>query len=246
MRRVHRDGLLLALAALLLVGADGSCVPRPQRGTVYALTADSSLARGCFAPLACPIALAEDLGGTFLLVPSSVDGPTSVYAVREVFWLARIGGTDTQITGSGTYFDGVTEDRLLLQLRVGDAEPQLFDSGPVPGGPPGSSEFAITVSIHGQKFMDTVIEIRAVAFPNPALKTTRCGPAGLTCQRDTEVCVALSPIGPTIAWSCEPVPPGCEEDRGCACAGAVLCAKPFDLCTQQDENQIGCECALCQ
>jgi hypothetical protein len=246
MRRVHRDGLLVALAALLLLGADGNCVPRSQRGTVYALTADSSLARGCFAPLACPILLAEDLGGTFRLVPNSVDGLTDVYVVREVFWLARIGGTDTRITGSGTYFDGVTEDRLRLQLRVGDAEAQIFDSGPVPSAPPGSSEFAITVSINGQSFMDTVIEIHAVAFPNTAPKTTLCGPAGLTCQRDTEICVARSPIGPAIVWSCEPLPSGCEEDRSCACAGAALCAKPFDLCTQQAENRLGCECAQCQ
>ena len=246
MRRVRRDGLLLTLAALLLIGADGSCVPLSQRGTVYALTADSSFARGCFAPLACPIIMAEDLGGTFRLVPISVGGLTDVYAVREVFWLARIDGTDTPITGSGIYSDGVTEDRLRLYLRVDDAESQVFDSGPVPSAPPGSAEFAITVSINGQRFIDTVIEIRAVAFPNATPKTTPCGPAGLSCQRDTEVCVARSPIGPAIVWSCQPVPSGCEEDRSCACAGAVLCAKPFDLCTEQGGNQLGCECAECQ
>jgi hypothetical protein len=246
MRRVPRNGLLLTLAALVLLGADGSCVPRSQLGTVYALTADSNLARGCFAPLACPIAMAEDIGGTFRLVPRFADGLNDVYAVQEVFWLVRIGGTDMPIRGSGTYFDGVTEDRLRLRLRVGDADTQIFDSGPVPSAPPGSSEFAFTVSIHGQQFMDTVIEIRAVAFSNAAPKTTPCGPTGLTCQRDTEVCVARSPIGPAIVWSCEPVPSGCGADRSCACAGAVLCAEPFDLCTKQGGNRLGCECAVCQ
>ena len=246
MRRVRRNGLVLTLAALLLLGAEGSCAPRSDRGTVYALTADSTLARGCFAPLACPVALAEDLGGTFRLAPIFSDELTDVYAVREVFWLARIGGTDTPITGSGTYSDGVTEDRLRLKLRVGDAEPQVFDSGLVPSAPPGAEEIAITVSINGQRFIDTVIEIRAVAFPSAVPTTTPCGPAGLTCRRDTEVCVARSPIGPAIVWSCQPVPSGCEKDRSCACAGASLCAEPFDLCTEQAENQLGCECAECQ
>ena len=246
MRRAPRNGLLLTLAALVLLGADGSCVPRSEFGTVYALTADSNLERGCFAPLACPIALAEDLGGTFRLVPRSTIGLTDVYTVEEVFWLVRIGGTDTPIRGSGSYFDGVTEDRLQLRLRVGDADTQNFDSGPVPSAPPESSEFAFTVSINGQTFMDTVIEIRAVPFANAAPKTTPCGPAGLTCKRGTEICVARSPIGPAISWSCESVPSGCENDRSCACAGAVLCAQPFDLCTNQGANRLSCECAECQ
>jgi hypothetical protein len=56
-------------------------VPGSERGTVYALTADSSLARGCFAPLACPVALAEDLGGTFRLAPILSDELTDVYVV---------------------------------------------------------------------------------------------------------------------------------------------------------------------
>jgi hypothetical protein len=237
---------LLAAAALLLLGSDGPCAPRPDPGrTVYALTADSTFSRGCFSPLACPIVLAEDLGGTFVLQLLSAGDLGDLYEVREVFWLARLGGEDIPITGSGSYLDGLVEDRLTLRLRVGDEASQVFDSGPVPSRPPGSREIAIVISIHGQTFFDTVIEVRALAFPPVEVKTP-CGPSGLACDRETEVCVARTPVGPAIFYGCEPVPAGCETDRSCACAGAALCTGAFDTCRETGDNRIECECPECQ
>ena len=237
-------GILLLSFAVLLLGAQDSCEGRgPER--VYALTADSGLAQGCFPPLLCPVALAEDLGGTFRLRLLSAGDLFDLYEVRDVFWLVRLYGEDLPITGSGSYLDGLVEDQLVLNLRVGDEPTQVFDSGRVPSGPTGSSEIAITVSIHGQSHFDTVIDVRAIAFPDRREPTT-CGATGLTCDPDTEICLARTPIGPATVYSCEPIPSGCGDDRSCACAGPMLCDDAFHLCTELGDNQLQCECPRCQ
>lgn len=234
-------GVLLLLG---LTGANGNCEQPQAPASVYALTADSRMLEGCFAPLDCPVAGSEDLGGTFRLELVAAGGAVDLYAVRDVFWLVRIYGEDVPITGSGTYLDGLVQDRLQLELTIGDEEAQRFDSGRVPGrGPLGSSDIDIAISINGQQHFDTVIDVRAVAFP-PAERTP-CG-LGLTCDAETEVCVARTPVGPAIVHSCEPVPAGCEEDRSCGCAGAVLCEGAFGVCTEVGENQLECECPQCQ
>jgi hypothetical protein len=238
--------LLPAIVALLLVGANGSCDPSAAKpDEVYGLTAESTLAQGCFAPLACPVALSPYIGGSFRLHWLAGGAAFDLYAVQDVYWVARIAGQDLPITGSGLYVDGVDEDRLRLDLRVGDAPPQSFDSGVVPSGPPGSSDIDITISINGQSYLDTVIDVRAIAFHSRA-KGTPCGPSGLVCHTDTEVCVARTPVGPAIVYECKPVPQGCEQDRGCACAGSALCQEAFDVCTETGPNQLQCECPLCQ
>jgi hypothetical protein len=246
MERRSRTALLGAAIALALLGANGRCQPLAGLDeTVYALTADSSFARGCFPPATCPTVLAEDLGGTFRTRLVQAGGLGDLYEVRDVFWLVRFGGEDVPITGAGAYLDGVSEDQLALELRVGDEEPELYTSGPVPSGPPGSTAIDIPISIHGGMLFDTVIEVRAVAFPERAASTP-CGPSGLACDTDTEVCVARTPIGPATVYACEPVPAGCEQDRGCGCAGAVLCEGAFGVCSELGENQIQCECPQCQ
>jgi hypothetical protein len=247
---MRRSWILAVSLAIPLLGTNGTCerdphaVPGAVEG-VWALTADSAMMEGCFAPLRCPVAIAEDLGGTFRLQLLAAGARADVYEVRDVFWLARIHGEDVPITGSGTYVDGLSEDRLQLELRVGDEPPQVFESGLVPSGPPGAREIDIEVSIHGGMYFDTVIDVRAVAFPERE-PGTPCGPAGLVCDPATEVCVAMTPIGPAIVYSCEPVPAGCEGDRSCGCAGAALCEEPFGLCTETGENRLECECLQCQ
>lgn len=137
-----RDAALLLTLPLALLGAQSTC-ERSGPETVYALTADSQLARGCFEPLACPVAVSEDLGGTFRLRLQLAGDLFDLYEVREVFWLARIHGEDVPITGSGFYLDGVAEDQLQLNLRIGDEDVQAFDSGRVPGGPPGGPQLRV-------------------------------------------------------------------------------------------------------
>ena len=43
-----------------------------------------------------------------------------------------------------------------------------------------------------------------------------CGP-NLSCDPAREICVATSPVGPSIQYACQPVPVGCERSRACAC-----------------------------
>jgi hypothetical protein len=78
------------------------------------------------------------------------------------------------------------------------------------------------------------------------LGPTACGP-NLNCDGATEICVAREPVGPSIQWSCRPVPAGCERDRTCACAASTLCDATFVQCTDvPGPNAIDCNCPTCQ
>lgn len=251
MARIPRTGrwrlLVPALAALSLLGATARC---ESRGTVYGLTADSLFQQGCFPPLACPGVIGQALGGTFRLVPvpQPPGSPFDVYAVEDVYWLARFSGEDIPITGSGTYTIGGEFgilQRMQLQLRVGDAPIQQFDSGFTPVGGAVFPEIDVRISIHGEMYLDTVIDVRALPFPRLPPGRTPCGP-DLQCETASEVCVQQQPLGPAIVFSCEPVPQGCEDDRTCGCASDALCEPPFDACRDVGVNAVECQCLQCQ
>jgi hypothetical protein len=74
--------------------------------------------------------------------------------------------------------------------------------------------------------------------------TTVCGLSGLTCDALTEVCVAR-PAGPALQYSCQPVPPRCEQERSCACAGEALCPGTLGPCQERGPNSIECTCPAC-
>ena len=70
-------------------------------------------------------------------MPQPPDVDERVFLVEDVYWVASGANGATPITGSGSYVVGVGErdermQRMKLELRVGDAEPRLFDSGRVP------------------------------------------------------------------------------------------------------------------
>jgi hypothetical protein len=73
---------------------------------------------------------------------------------------------------------------------------------------------------------------------------TPCGPT-LSCDTATEVCVARERGGPSVFYSCDPVPAGCESDRTCRCVGAALCQAPSTTCTDDGPNAITCACPAC-
>jgi hypothetical protein len=235
-----------AIVALSLLGATRTCdLHKP----VYGLTADSTFTQGCFPPLLCPVAIGPDVGGTFRLieVPQPELAPFQVYRVVDVYWLARYGGKDVPITGSGPYqIEGefALQHRLQLDLRVGDEDVQSFDSGLVVADGAPFPAIDIRISIHGETFFDTVIDVRSIPFPPPPPDPTPCGPE-LLCDAETEICVRTTPIGPAVVHRCEPVPAGCEEDRTCGCADA-LCEAPFLYCTEPAVNTLECECLQCQ
>jgi hypothetical protein len=160
--------LLAALALLLGAGSAERC---DTEGTIYGLTVDGSFQQGCFPPLACPVQIPQAVGGTFRLLEIPRPGlEIEQFLVTDLFWLVRLRGEDVRITGSGTltrFSRGpVVVQRLGLFLRIGDAEAEAFDSGFVVdrGAFP---DLDITISIHGQRGIDTVIRVDAVPFPHP-------------------------------------------------------------------------------
>jgi hypothetical protein len=164
----HPRILVLGLLLVSLLGTLGtaSC---EQSGFVYGLTADSEAVSGCFPPLDCPAVFAQSMSGTFRLteVPFAAPSLFDTFLVSDVYWLMRLGGEDLPITGSGLYTRGVgspSTHRLQLVLRVGDQELEDFDSGLVEAG----GEFPaidIRISMNGEQFVDTVIDVRAIRFP---------------------------------------------------------------------------------
>jgi hypothetical protein len=94
----------------------------------------------------------------------------------------------------------------------------------------------------------TLGEFKSSLICLPARKTavrTPCGPQ-LTCDSQNEICVSRGPAGPSVTYSCDPVPIGCEVDRSCACVGTTLCQPIFDTCRDIGPNEIFCECVECQ
>ena len=103
------------------------------------------------------------LRGTFVLTPTGFDGLYSTYAVEDVRWVVSIGGTNTLVTGQGTYKLGgevALQQELSLYLQVGGAAVAHFDSGLVPE----LTQFPdinVTISTNGQVCFDTVFGVSA-------------------------------------------------------------------------------------
>jgi len=125
-----------ALVAWLFLGVVTSSAPA-QTGTsspvtVYWLNQDSTFEQGCFPPCLCPVLFGSAVKGTFVLTPTGFDGLFNTYAVEDVHWVVSIGGTNTLVTGQGTYKLGgevALQQELSLDLQVGGATVQHFDSG---------------------------------------------------------------------------------------------------------------------
>ena len=139
--------------------------------------------------------------GTFVLTPTGFDGLFNTYAVTDVNWLVSIGGTDTVVTGSGTYkFGGefALQQELSLDLQVGGDKAQHFDSGLVTGPAP-FPDIKVTISVNGQVCFDTVFEVSASPVPLDQIQ-----PYGLldgsTFQRGCfQACdCALGPLDPIV------------------------------------------------
>lgn len=239
-RRRAWYALLPALVALSILGATSRC---RQQSTVHGLTDDSSYA-GC---ALCPV-VPDDLGGSFRLI--EVPQPRNVedrhFLVEDVYWVAGGASGDTPITGSGSYelaLDGHGDrvQRMKLELRVGDAEARLFDSGLVPVAPDGGG-IEISLLEGGPGGTGANVHLRTIPFTDGS--RTACGPE-LSCDADTEICVRES-SGFAFSFRCEPAPRGCEEDRSCACVGEALCESPVLVCRDDDaENTIECLCLPC-
>ena len=155
-----------ALAVLLSVGAVTSS-GQAQTGTVYRLNQDSTFQQGCFPPCLCPVMVNSAVKGTFVLTPTGFDGLFNTYAIGDVQWVVSNGGTDTLVTGKGSYkFGGefALQQELSLDLQVGGASVEHFDSGLVPELTQ-FPDIKVTISTNGQVCLDTVFALNA----SPAL-----------------------------------------------------------------------------
>ena len=160
--RTTRLGLAAA-ALLTLLGTTG--IKNCERVTVYQLRPESSVTQGCFEPCMCPIALFEQLSGSFLLHERLPAEPSLFreFSVVLVQWKLQRGDDSIPISGSGRYSVGgefASLQRLQLDLRFGDEPAQHFDSGLVVGG----GEFPLIdsrISVNGQFCYDVVIDVVA-------------------------------------------------------------------------------------
>lgn len=130
---------------------------------LYRLNEPASFSEGCLPPCLCPIALYDELYGTFTLKSTGADPQRYVhYAVGNVNWSLTQGGNDVRITGSGEYIVGgplVIRQRLQLDLSFDNQAPIHFDSGLITGG--GTNPIAIDIAQNGFYCFDRVFSVNA-------------------------------------------------------------------------------------
>ena len=192
----------LSRAVVLLLGIGAVSTPASaQTGTLYRLNEDSTFQQGCFPPCLCPIMISVPVKGTFVLTPTGFDGLFDTYAVTDVNWLVSIGGSNTTVTGSGTYIIGgefALQQQLSLDLQVGGDKVRHFDSGLVTGPAP-FPDIKVTISVNGQMCFDTVFEVSASPVPLDQIHPYSLL-AGSTFQRGCfEACdCAIGPLDPIV------------------------------------------------
>lgn len=170
----------VVVAAVLLVAlsprAAAAQGPAPP-ATRYVLEDASLFEAGCFDLCACPVRQSP-LKGSFVLTRLAPDPMFEHYQVSEVDLIAQEPNGPVAITGSGSYRVGgefAVQHQLTLDLALGSAAPQLFDSGLILGG----GEFpriAIQVRLHlSPACTDTLLTVRA----SPAVAGIDPGARGL-------------------------------------------------------------------
>lgn len=130
---------------------------------IYSLNKESTFDQGCFPPCLCPVMGVSAVRGTFVLTPTGFDGLFNTYAVEDVRWVVSISGTNTLVTGQGTYMRGgevALQQELSLYLQVGGAAVEHFDSGLVPELTQ-FPDIKVTISTNGQVCLDTVFGVSA-------------------------------------------------------------------------------------
>jgi hypothetical protein len=160
MRFVLAFLLAAALAALTPTTVHSQAA---DSSTIYALAATSDYEIGCFGPCACPVLIAAQVRGTFVLTPTYVDPLFQHFAVTAVDWKLSSGQL---VRGSGTYKVGgefAVQQQMVLDLAIGNGPPLRYDSGLQLGG--GSEDIRIRIQRHPGACFDTsfVIDARAVA-----------------------------------------------------------------------------------
>ena len=142
---------------------------------IYRLDKESTFQRGCFDPCYCPIMAEVPVRGTFQLAPAGFDGLFQIYEITDINWTVSLGDPELRITGFGTYRVGgefALQQELSLDLLVGDAPAQHFESGLVPPGAQLPS-LAATISANKMLCFDTVIVLEASPVPQAEIHPYR-------------------------------------------------------------------------
>jgi hypothetical protein len=165
---ISRRAILGCLCGLMLLGlATQGGAQSATPPVLYRLDSGSSYSHGCYPPCLCPLFTTNDIRGTDTLTFDHQDPLFTWYRVENVNWTVTINGTDTPITGSGTYKRGgqlAVQHQMTLDLSVGGAPKETFDSGLVGGGE-SFPKINITISVNGMVCFDTVIGIKSSPVP---------------------------------------------------------------------------------
>ncbi|MBI4718418.1 MAG: hypothetical protein HY763_11475 [Planctomycetes bacterium] len=189
----------------------------------YALAPGATFQRGCWDPCDCLLEQQRPMVGPFTLVRLSDNGLFQEFAVLNVQWqvLSPNGTTGMPVTGFGRYFVGgefAVQQRMSLELVVGNEPPQHFDSGWVVGGG-GFPAIDVLVSINNMVCFDTVLHVLA----NPAGASLCGGIAGIPCATGEFCKLPLGHCCCDFQGVCTPFPPGCPDvwDPVCGCDGVT-------------------------
>src|SRR5690349_19173037 len=115
--------------------------------------------------------------GTFLLIPTGFDGLFNNYTVTNVNWTFMINGSNTVVTGSGTYKVGgevALQQELSLDLQLGGGNAEHFDSGPVTESVL-FPKINVAISTNHQFCFDTVFNLDASPEPMPQAQLAVAG-----------------------------------------------------------------------
>lgn len=167
-------GVLIACALVLLLAGTATAQPTTDADSaasrVYRLGVQSTYRNACFDPCDCVMDIRSPLEGTMILTPRPLTTPgTRVFAVSDVNFRITMGGATQLVRGRGVYtwttsigMLTVLGHRLELDLSVGDAPLQHFDSGLVPGATVGQfPPINIVIDKNNQVCVDEVLTIAA-------------------------------------------------------------------------------------
>ena len=138
-------------------------------GTVFRMGPDATFQEGCWDPCLCPITDPFPVIGTMKLTYTGMSNGIHTYDLQDVNWKIPYSDPTRRIHGQGRYSIGspnaitVIQQRMELDLRVGDDPVQHFDSGWV--NVQENGRILITVSINGMYCWDRVIVIDGRPVP---------------------------------------------------------------------------------
>jgi hypothetical protein len=190
----------------------------------YALVDGSTFQRGCFDPCDCPLGPELPMVGTFKLVPL-VEEPMFLteFALVDVAWhvLFNSAGECIPITGFGVYQllgDFVLQERLALELIVGNEEQTHFDSGYEMDDVLFPRIDAV-VSVNGVECYDTVLHV----ISDPVNVKACGGPNGIPCDEGEFCKLPVGQCSNDVVGVCTSIPSGCPDvwDPVCGCDGVT-------------------------